>query len=647
MNKTIKLSLTATLLVSSLQAQETIELKPLTITSTAIKTDELRATEAVEIYTAQDIQKAHVQNVYEFLGKNTSVFTTSAYGNPFTQKIDMRGYGVNDGYQNIVVTLNGRRMNNIAMVPQLLASISPSSIEKIEIIKSSGIVVGGDGANAGVINITTKKSNDKEITLSGGTYGAFDGAFYIGSSNEKLSVSLSGEAQKNNGTRHIDNSSQKDENKFSTFNFDIAYKMSKDLELRLNASTTSTDVTYAGTMTQSEYNSNPTQTGTVDYGWGPMATSSTTQKFSSNAISLGATYNINENLSLNFDMSKEKKESEFVTYASIYDYDYESAKISLDFDSETFSLTAGVDAFNGNMVKESSAIYLEKKNIAGFIMGQFELNNLTLKAGYRYENIDFKNAAGENEDESLSGIELGANYMLDKQKSLFANYSRSYQSSSLDRLFSFFSGSYTGYVEPSIANNYEVGFSCIKPNNKLKVSLFYVNLEDEIYYYADPTYMNSKNTNIDKSHKYGLDLYDKFIVSDELNIVFNYHYVKAIIDTEVENGEDYSNSDLPGVSDHNVQLTLNYMPNNNTTLALTQVYRSEAYAANDFKNNFSQKQDAYSATDVSATYSQKGYEVFAKINNLFNQKNGIWIKDDAVYPVNYTTTAIVGLKLKY
>ena len=108
-------------------------------------------------------------------------------------------------------------------------------------------------------------------------------------------------------------------------------------------------------------------------------------------------------------MSKEKKESEFVTYASIYDYDYESAKISLDFDSETFSLTAGVDAFNGNMVKESSAIYLEKKNIAGFIMGQFELNDLTLKAGYRYENIDFKNATGENEDESWNLLDNNNN----------------------------------------------------------------------------------------------------------------------------------------------------------------------------------------------------------------------------------------------
>ena len=47
------------------------------------------------------------------------------------------------------------------------------------------------------------------------------------------------------------------------------------------------------------------------------------------------------------------------------------------------------------------------------------------------------------------------------------------------------------------------------------------------------------------------------------------------------------------------------------------------------------------------TYAKKNWEIFAKINNLFNQNNGLWIRDDAIYPVNFTTTAIAGFKLKY
>jgi iron complex outermembrane receptor protein len=94
-------------------------------------------------------------------------------------------------------------------------------------------------------------------------------------------------------------------------------------------------------------------------------------------------------------------------------------------------------------------------------------------------------------------------------------------------------------------------------------------------------------------------------------------------------------------------VTLSYLPNEYTRLAFTQVYRSEAYAANDFENSFDQKQDAYMSSDISISYTQDNYEAFAKINNLFNQSNGMWIRDDAIYPVNFTTTAIAGLKLKF
>ncbi len=80
---------------------------------------------------------------------------------------------------------------------------------------------------------------------------------------------------------------------------------------------------------------------------------------------------------------------------------------------------------------------------------------------------------------------------------------------------------------------------------------------------------------------------------------------------------------------------------------LTEVYRSEAYAADDFNNNFSQKQEAYMTTDISVTYAKDNYEIFAKINNLFNQNNGLWVQDDAIYPINFTTPAIAGFTLQY
>ncbi len=640
MQKNIKLSLILVALFSQLQAKETntIILKPLDVTSTAIKTDELKSTDAVEIYTQDDIEKAHVQNIYEFLNKETSVITMPGYGNPFTQKIDMRGYGITDGYENIVITVNGRRLNNVDMVPQLLASISVESIERIEIIKSSGIVIGGDGANAGVINITTKKNNDKELSFYGGTYGAASGSFYLGHSDDKLSVSASGEAQKNDGIRYIDDENNKDKNNLSTGTFNLAYTPIEELELRAGASFAKTDVTYASFLTETEYNDDPTQSGATNWG-------ATHQKYDSNVMNLGLSYYANDSLSLNVDTFREKKESEYVTYASIANYDYKTAKLSVDYVDDFLSLSAGIDMLDNN--RQNTKNDIKKKNSAGYVMSDFQFKNSSIKAGYRYEQISFESKGGENQDDTLHGAELGYNYTLDNEKSLFVNYSHSYQSANLDRLFSWSTGEFMGYVEPSQANNYNIGFNYIIPTNKFKITAYYIDLKNEIYYHPDPTYVNAKNTNIDKSHKYGLDIYNKWLISDVWNVTLNYNFVQAIIDDEKEGSDDYSGNELPGVSNHNIKATLGYLPNKFTTIALSQIYRSEAYAADDFNNDFSQKQDAYNSTDISLTYAKKSWEVFAKINNLFNQKNGLWVADDAIYPVNFTTTALVGFKLKY
>ncbi len=643
MKKDIKLSLILVALMSSLQAEtsNTVVLKPLSITSTAIKTDELRSTDAVEIYTQEDIEKAHSQNIYEFLNSHTSIIATPSFGNPFNQKLDMRGFG-NDGYQNIVVTINGRKMNNIDGVPQMLSSISPSSVSRIEIIKSSGIVVGGDGANAGVINIVTKKGNDKEISMYLGTYGVADASFFVGHQDEKLSVTASGEAQKSTGIRDIDNEGNKDENRFSTASLDLSYKVTENLELSLGANFARTDVIYGGYISKDQYKNNPMQKGS----------SPTPQTYDSDVLNAGAKYFVNDKLSLNASVSQEKKKSVYIPYDPSH-YEYISFAASLNYDTDSLSLKLGVDGFDGE--RKGSTNTTTKDNKAAYIMSEYKLGKSTFKAGYRFENVEYvyDDATKKlKQDDDLYGLELGYNYLINKENSVFLNCTHSFLSPDIDRFFDY-GGTFNDFISPAKVDTYSIGYNNITKSNKFKISLYYADLKDEIYYYKDtinfwPAPSLSVNTNIDKSYKYGIDLYDKFIFSPEFSLALNYNFVQAIIDKEKgRNGEDYSGKHLPGVSDHNAKATLGYTPNKATTIYLTQIYRSEAYAVDDFNNNFSQKQDAFMSTDISITYAKESWEVFAKINNLFNQKNGLWVKDDAIYPVNFTTTALAGFKLKY
>ncbi|WP_324171892.1 TonB-dependent receptor plug domain-containing protein [Sulfurimonas sp.] len=637
MQNKIKLSLILVAFLSQLNAQDTqkIILNPLSITSTAIKTDELKSTDAVEVYTQKDIQKANVRNVYEFLNQQTSVTSTPSYGNPFSQKLDMRGYG-GDGYQNIVIMVNGRKLNNVDGVPQLLSSISPTSISRIEIIKSSGIVIGGDGANAGVINIITKQTNDKEVSFYLGTYGAVSGSFYIGHKDNKLAISASGEAQKNNGIRDIDTNGNKDKNQLSTATFNLSYRPIENLELRAGISSARTNVIYAGSLTQAEYDKNPSQ---MSNAWSAF----TQQFYDTDALSAGIVYDISDKLVVNIDGSRENKKSQYGTNNPAH-YLYDTVKIKVDYEDDSLNISAGYDDYNYNRKNPNND--LTKKNNAGYIMSSFALNNSSIKAGYRYEKVSFESKTGDNQYDTLHGVELGYNYTFDKQKSIFVNYAHSYQSADLDRLFKWNTGAFLGYVNPSQANNFNLGFNYITKTNKLKVTAYYIDLQNEIYYQPLLSSTN-KNTNIDKSHKYGLDLYDMWLISSKWSLALNYNYIQAIIDEEKEGGFDYAGKHLPGVSDHNAKITIGFMPDDFSTIALTQIYRSETYAANDFNNNFSQKQDAYMSTDISATYAKKSWEVFAKINNIFNKSNGMWIRNDSIYPVNFATTALVGFKLKY
>lgn len=635
MKKKILLSL----LASTVLVAQNIELEPLKISSTAIKTDELKSTDAVEIYSAKDIEDAHVQNLYEFLNQQTSVITMPSYGNPFSQRLDMRGYGIGDGYQNIVVTVDGRKINNIDMVAPLLSAISAASIERLEIIKSSGIVTSGDGANAGAINIITKKKSAKEITLYMGTHDLTGGSFYLGHSDEKLSISASAEAQESNAGRNINSSGDKDDNSLRSGVFSVSYAPINEVELRAGASFARTNVIYGGYLSLDEYTSDPKQAGETNWG-------ATEQEFDTDTLSGGFSYYINDKTSFDFDVNREEKRSNYITYASIADYVYNSAKAAFNYEGKEITVVAGFDAFDGKRTAYGNKT--NKDNIAGFVIGNFAFKNHSIKAGVRVEEVSYKYEDTTlllKDSHSLYGAELGYNYTFDAQKSVFANYAHAYQAPDIDRFFSY--GSFNDFINPMKTDSFTIGFNYIMPNNKLKISLFYIDLKDEIYYYADPAYVNSKNTNIDKSYKYGLDIYDKWLLSDKFNITLNYNYVQAKIDEESENSEEYSGNELPGVSDHNIKAILSYLPNKNTTLALSQVYRSEAYAANDFNNNFAQKQNAYKSTDISISYTKDSLELFAKINNLFNQKNGLWIEDDAIYPLNFATTAVAGFKLRF
>ncbi len=632
--KKINVSLVASfLLATNLYSNET-KLETITISANPIETDEKKATFTTEVYTKKDIEQSKSKDIYDFLASQTSVNVMPNSGNTFSQSLDMRGYGIENGSQNIVVVVNGRRLNNIDMSPQLLSSIPLESIEKIEILKGSGSVRYGDGANAGVINIITDKKNANYIKGYLGNNTSKGGVVSLGYGNEYVIANAYIDYSSTDGNLKDINSKEND-NYIKNKSISLVFTPIDSLELSLSRTYSNMNTKYGNPITLEQYKKDPS--------FSPNGFSE--QYFSSYVTSASARYDFNSNFWIDANFNDEDKKSYFPTWKQ--DYEYKSFNSSFNYKDDIFKTSIGIDGFKGDRL--GSFDTTTKDNIAGF--ASFELNaidDLTVSTGIRRENIKYEyNPLGGNnlkQDDYLNAYEFGINYLLDENQSIFANYNRSFQTPDVDRFFSY--GSFNGFIEPAKVNNYTVGYNNIQENNKLKISLFRANLKNEIYYYDTGSFLTSFNTNIDKSHKYGLEVYDKFLITDKLFTSLNYSYIRAKIDKEDSGNGAYNGKDLPGVSKHNLTVGLGYDFYKFSTF-LSHTYKSTAYAYNDFNNNFKQKQEAYHSTDFSVSFNHKNLEIFGKVQNLFDEKNGLWVKDDAIYPVNFERTFFAGMKVSF
>ena len=636
MNKTITTSLVASFLLATtqLQANETHELSTITVSSSLIETTEIKATYATEIYTKDEIEKTKAKDVYEFLSAQTSVNVSPSFGNIFSQKIDLRGYGIGDGYQNIVISVNGRRLNNVDMTTQLLSSIPIESIERIEIIKGSGSVQFGDGANAGVINIITNGKNENYIKAYYGNDEIKNGTLSLGYSNEKFVINGFVDYSSTHGTRE-NNTNEKDSNFNKNKKIDILYFPVENLELRVGRSFSNMRTKYGGSLTLDEYKNNPNK-----------ANSFTEQYFNSYVTTTGLTYDFNNNYSIDINYNDENKLSEYSTGWKS-EYDYRSLNTVFNIKKDDYKIALGVDGFDGNRVGSTNTT--TKENKAFFINGIYSiLDNISFNLGGRNEKVEYTYApnAGTtlNDSFNLQAYDVGINYVINENNSFFINYNRSFQAPDIDRFFS--NGNFNGFIQPAKVRNYTIGYNNIQPKNKLKISLFRSDLTNEIYYYNTGNWATSYNTNIDKSHKYGLEVFDKYLISDYFFTSLNYSYIIAKIDEENEGNGKYNGKNLPGVSKHNLTLNIGFDYNKYQGV-LSHTYRSKAYAANDFENNFTQKQESYNSTDLSLSYTYNQVEFFAKIQNLLDERNGLWIRDNSIYPINFERTYYAGMKVNF
>ena len=618
------------------------------------KIQEATSTYAKEIYTDGDIENSGSSNLFDFLSQHTSLNILPSYGDKTKPLIDMRGYGIESGYQNIIITLDGQRLNNIDMSSQLIGSIPLQSIKKIEVIRGSGSVKYGDGAMAGVINIITKDYAGAQVKTTFGSAGQEIYSASYGYTSEYINFSVDVHDEKLDGYSDVDTLGNKDKVDNQAQNFKINLTPLENLIIKLGYNHTRNKNFLVGALTKDEFSSDPKQNGGntyANYDWD-------VDKYSA-----GLDYAFNKNLSLSIDYYDENKSQNVITtdYINDYDYDSKGLNIAIPYATEKMSVTAGIQIFDGS--RKTTTGEATKDNKALFIDTEYRpdiLNRqLLLSAGIRIEQVEYTWQDGINplkDDEDLQAWDIGLNYQINNELNAFINYNRGFQAPDVDRffkstyggppLYSYAGAEFNAFIDPAESDTVNLGFNHVTPLNQLQFNLFYSKVKDEIVF--DPT--TYINTNIDNSKKYGVEIFNNLNLSKKINLNVSYNFVKAEIGSNSLGFE--KGKDMPGVPNQSIIANINYKFLSTGNVNINHVWKESAYNMADFDNNGG-KQPAFISTNLSINYAFESVKlvdsikIFAAINNIFEHENGIQTGDDAIYPFNFTRTWITGIEANF
>lgn len=644
MHKTTITGLIGLLLSGSVWAEEhALQTEEVIVHANRLDRRDTEATYASEVHTGAMIRASGAATLYEYLSQQSSLTVMPSYGNPATPAIDMRGYGIENGYQNIVLSVDGRRLNNIDMVPQLLSAIPLDTIDRIEIAKGSGSVIHGDGAMAGAIQIYTKNKTGVSVSAAMGNYGQQSGHITAGIATQYFDLSASANHDSHDGFSKKDATGKRDQLTSDTQTAKITLKPLDQLRFRLEGSSSRNDFRYINAMTLAEFKQDPRQVTRR-----PFSQTYTHQGFDSDQWSAGVEYDITPRLQLQATHYREDKRSEFVNFGSESNYDYRSNDLALRYRHDQFSVIAGMQTFDGDRMAATNTT--TKDNTAFFIQTEYLpvwlSPDLTLSLGARSEKVEYryKPDAGTQlkDDERLHAWDIGANYRVNEALSLFSNYNKAFQAPDIDRFFTWL-GTFNDFIAPAESRTLNVGLNHVTERNRLKLTLFRAKVDDEIYF--NP--LTFSNTNIDRSRKYGLELQDRWNINDRLSANVIYNYIRATVEKESDGGLMVSHKTLPGVPRHTLSASLNYRFLDSGNIQLGQIWRDSAYALNDFANDNAQRQKRYAATNLAISYRYQQMEWFGAVNNIFAHRNALQVQDDALYPLDFERTWRVGMRVDF
>jgi iron complex outermembrane recepter protein len=515
----------------------------------------------------------------------------------------MRGLS---GANNVLVLVDGRKLNNPSLAAPALNTIALKDVERIEIVQGSAGVLYGDQAVGGVINVITRRAIAGEahgsISVLNGTDNLED---YSASVNQGfangLSYNLS--AQKRNADNYRDNNQSAYENALGNLRYDFARGF-----VFVEAQSVNDELRTPGSISAEQVEQNPRQTNSPD---------NYSNQYT-DTLRLGGGYTFSDAWALNAEYSDRDETGDYVYAPNLTHYSMRvksfTPRLIGNFASAYGKsiVTLGYDAIDSDYRSNNlwSPIASTQKQQAIYAQLVYPLSSqLTATLGSRYAEVEDDNSLyALGQDDHLQASEAGLSYQLDASWRIFGRYAESFRFANVDENNLVPVG--TLFLAPQTGDSWELGAAWSGAASTLSYSLYQMDLSDQIVFDG----IQYANINLPKSERQGAMLDANLVLSEQIALHLNYTYTQA----EVAVGE-FRGKEVPFVASNTAVLGLVFTPVQNLSLVVDGIYTGSRYQADDQANSAG-RLAPLTVFNASLLYSIDALEFGVRVKNITNER---------------------------
>ncbi|MEO7496680.1 MAG: TonB-dependent receptor [Massilia sp.] len=551
------------------------------------------------VITADEIRRAGVGDVNQAIRKIGGVYGRQSLDSSPDFALDLGGFGTNSS-ENMVILLDGVRMNENELSAAVLSTIPIETVERIEISRGGSSVLFGEGATGGVIQIITKRpgknSSRGSIRSEVGQLDEHDVRASYAQSRDGVAFDL---ALQHQGT---DNYRANGKYEQSAFSGGAQWLLGAGrVGVRLDSARQKSR--FPGALSLAEFNANPRQTNTPD-DFGNVDT----DRLSAFAEQRVGAFDLAAELSYREKTVK----AHYVSSFGVTDLTYDSRQTQFsprlrhlsDWNGLLNELVAGIDLTRWNRVTASTFSNADASQDAKAVYLRDELrwdpaHEGRVALGVRHEVFDkdyadpiaYPKPVNESSSQSLNAWEAQGSFKPLSLVTVYARAGQSYRMANADEN-SFRSSPQV--LKPQTSHDLEAGVSVGDRAWRLAARAYRHNLRNEIFY--DPTAF--ANTNLSPTRREGFDLDAEARLGADWRLNGHYQHVKATFSEGANAGRE-----MVLVPKNVLSARLSWTPADGQSADLGAQWAGSQRYGDDFSNGCSSR--IPSATTFDARYARK------------------------------------------